>query len=315
MSDSTKNSPPPADKGQTVFLTDEKKSESGRRIPTLIVIRGKSLGEEFVLRAPGMTIGRTLENDIFLNDPRISRQHARVVVEETDEDRPPKVVLVDLGSTNGIRVNDFVVKQAELSEGDKIGLGDTILRFNHQDAIDLRYQSQIKNLINIDNLTQLLTKRAFDIKFEQALIAAEANTQVISVLMMDLDHFKNVNDEHDHLFGSFVLHEVGKIIKSVLDAHGVSGRYGGEEFVSFLPQVDKRRAKSLAEKLRIAIADNKFVKDGETLNITISIGVACFPEDGAAAERLIQRADHALYRAKESGRNLVCIYGSAVDGD
>jgi len=315
VSDSTKNRPPPDDRGQsqTQFHADQSGLETGRKIPTLLVIRGKNLGEEFVLNHPSMTIGRTLENDIFLNDPRISRHHARAIVEQTEEDRPPKVVLLDMDSTNGLRVNDERTREAVLKEGDKVAMGDTLLRFNYQDMVDLRYQSQIKNLINVDHLTRLLTKRAFDIQFEQALVRAGSEGERVSVLMMDIDHFKEVNDQHDHLFGSFVLHHVGKIIKRVLDAHGVSGRYGGEEFNSFLPNIDKRKAKLLAEKLRIAIADHDFVKDGVKLNITISIGVSTYPEDGEQPEILVQRADHALYRAKNSGRNRVCLFDSATD--
>lgn len=316
MNDSIKNSPPPEDssEGRTVFHIEQSKLETGRRIPTLLVIRGKNLGEEFILRPPSMTIGRTLENDIFLNDPKISRLHARVIVEDTDEDRPPKVVLLDMGSTNGVRVNEEKVLQAELRDGDKIGLGDTLLRFNFQDAVDLRYQSQIKSLINIDNLTKLLTKRAFDIKFEQALLIADSKNEEVSVFMMDLDFFKKVNDEHDHLFGSFVLHEVGKIIKRVVDPHGVSGRYGGEEFISFLPRKSKKDSYEIAEKLRKAIAEHDFVKDNVKIKITISIGISAFPEDGAEPETLVRRADHALYRAKAGGRNMVCIYDPTIDG-
>lgn len=314
MSDSAKK-PPPDDhgQGQTQFHADQSGLEAGRKIPTLLVVRGKNLGEEFVLKPPAMAIGRTLENDIFLNDPKISRLHARVIVEQTEEERHPKVVLLDMGSTNGLRVNDERIKEAVLNEGDKVSLGDTLLRFNYQDTVDLRYQSQIKSLINVDHLTRLLTKRTFDIQFEQALIHASTQGEKVSVLMMDLDHFKNVNDEHDHLFGSFVLHHVGKIIKEVLDPLGVSGRYGGEEFVSFLPNMNKRKAKSLAEKLRIAIADYDFVKDNVKLNITISIGVSTYPDDGDDPETLVQRADHALYRAKDKGRNLVCLADSAKD--
>ena len=307
MSDHSENKPPTDEEsqGRTLFHVGEDTMESGKRIPTLLVIRGKNIGDEYVLRPPAMTIGRTVENDIYINDPRISRGHAKVLVEETDEERAPNVVLIDLGSTNGIRVNEEKVTEATLQEGDKVGMGDTILRFNHQDVIDLRYQSQIKSLRNIDNLTRLLTKRAFDIKFEHALNHAANHRQKISVLMMDLDHFKKVNDEHDHLLGSFVLHEVGKIIKQVLDPHGVSGRYGGEEFVTFLPAPETSRGGELAEELRIAMAGYLFEKDDTSINVTISIGVSTYPEDGSEPDILIQKADHALYRAKADGRNLV----------
>lgn len=300
--------------GQTQFLADESGSGASKRIPTLLVLRGKNIGDEFVLKSNYSVIGRTLDNDIFINDPKISRRHAGVTVEQTEEiAKPPKCIIKDLGSTNGIRVNDCRVSEAALLEGDKITLGDTILRFNYQDAVDLKYQSQIKTLINIDHLTRLLAKRAFDVQFEQALIQAKAEKSEISVFMMDLDHFKNVNDEHDHLIGSFVLHEVGAIIKRVCDPHGVSGRYGGEEFVSFFSGMSKRKARLLAEEMRKALEEHLFVKDNTELHITISIGVSCYPEDGDNPDALITRADHALYEAKRCGRNRVCISESTQD--
>jgi len=307
--------PPPDDsEGRTQFLQDETSAPgTKRRIPTLLVLRGKNIGEEYVMRERHVTIGRTLENDVFINDPKISRRHARIIVEQTEEERPPKCVVVDLGSTNGIRVNDQRVKEIALNEGDKLSVGDTILRFNYQDVVDLRYQSQIKQLINIDNLTKLFTKRAFDIKFEQDLLHAKNNKEEISVFMMDLDHFKKVNDEHDHLVGSLVLHEVGLIIKRVCDPHGISGRYGGEEFVSYFPRLSKRKARALAERVRMAIADHLFVKGATELHITISIGISTYPEDGDTPEMLVMKADHALYQAKKNGRDRVCISEATQD--
>ena len=299
--------------GQTQFLADESGEGTERTIPTLLVLRGKNIGDEFVLHESHSTIGRTLENDIFINDAKVSRKHARIIVEQTDKERAPKCVIVDLGSTNGIRINDKKVLESVLSEGDKISVGDTILRFNYQDAVDLRYQSQIKQLINIDHLTRLLTKRTFDIKLDQALLRSKNEKEELSVFMMDLDFFKKVNDEHDHLIGSLVLHEVGMIIKKVCDPHGISGRYGGEEFVSFFPKMSKRKARNLAEEVRRAIGEHVFVKEDTRLNITISIGVSTYPDDGDNAEVLVMKADHALYEAKKTGRNKVCVCESTQD--
>ena len=307
MSDRDDSKPKDDSQGSTQFHPTDTRSGLDKRVPTLLVLRGKNIGEEYVLRSRSLTIGRTLENDVFINDPKISRRHARIIVEQTDGPNPPKCVIVDMGSTNGVRVNDNLVSETILVEGDKVTMGDTILRFSYQDAVDLGYQSQIKQLINIDHLTKLLTKRVFDLQFEQALLRAKTLKDEVSVFMMDLDYFKNVNDEHDHLVGSFVLHEVGAIIRRVCDPYGVSGRYGGEEFISFFKGMSKRRAQALAEQLRAVIADFLFVKDETKVHITMSIGISTFPEDGDNPETLVLKADHALYRAKETGRNCVCV--------
>jgi len=315
VSERDDNKPQEDSQGSTQFHAVDSASGPDKRVPTLLVLRGKNIGEEYVLHTRAVTMGRTLDNDIFINDPKISRRHARIIVEQTEGPDPPKCVIVDMGSTNGIRVNDQLVSEIILSEGDKITLGDTILRFNYQDAVDLGYQSQIKQLINIDHLTKLFTKRVFDLQFEQSLLRAKTTKEDLSVFMMDLDFFKKVNDEHDHLVGSFVLHEVGAIIKRVCDPYGVSGRYGGEEFISFFRGMSKRKARALAEQLRVAMAEHLFVKDDTSLHITMSIGISTYPEDGDTPETLVLKADHALYQAKESGRNRVCVSESNRDNN
>lgn len=296
--------------GRTQHLTPASKTSSdGNKVPVLVVIKGKRLGEEFLLKKGDYILGRVPECELFISDPKISRNHARIEVRENEgEGAMPEVTIVDLNSTNGVLVNDVQISQAILSEGDKILVGDTVFKFNHHDFMDLRYQSQIKNLINIDNLTGLFTKRTFDEKFEQALTIAKVKEGEISVLMMDLDHFKSVNDNHNHLIGSYVLHIIGGMIKSCLDRFGISGRYGGEEFITFLPGTSKQKAWKLANELRMAIENAEMEKDDVTVKITISIGVSTYPEDGSEPETLVLKADTALYKCKETGRNKVLVF-------
>ena len=125
--------------------------------------------------------------------------------------------------------------------------------------------------------------------------------------MMDLDHFKSVNDTHGHLMGSHVLAEVGRLIRDSIRTVDVSARYGGEEFVSYLPEAFLAGAHQVAERVRRAIESHSFSLDGRTIRVTISIGIALFPEHGREINTLVARADKALYRAKESGRNRVCV--------
>jgi diguanylate cyclase (GGDEF)-like protein len=134
--------------------------------------------------------------------------------------------------------------------------------------------------------------------------------------MMDLDHFKDVNDQHGHLVGSQTIEEVAAVIKSALRAGDVAARFGGEEFAAFLLNADCAQGLVAAERVRTAIESHHFPatrrgaphETGETLRITISIGVAAYPEDARDPIELIELADTALYRAKNLGRNRVVAY-------
>jgi two-component system, cell cycle response regulator len=131
----------------------------------------------------------------------------------------------------------------------------------------------------------------------------------LALLMIDLDHFKSVNDTYGHLVGDDVLREVGQFLLRDVRTVDIVARYGGEEFVIVLPEQGEEGAVAIAERLRQRIAEAPLVRtaDGDGLHLTVSIGVAIFPSlDVAAADDLLASADEALYRAKANGRNLVC---------
>jgi diguanylate cyclase (GGDEF)-like protein len=125
--------------------------------------------------------------------------------------------------------------------------------------------------------------------------------------MMDIDDFKRVNDSYGHLTGSFILKEIGRIIKYNTRQFDVSARYGGEEFITYLPDTRKHEAFHAAERLRKAIADHIFAYDDREVRVTISIGVSEFPEDGSTLDKLVQKADDMLYKAKRDGKNRVYV--------
>jgi diguanylate cyclase len=136
--------------------------------------------------------------------------------------------------------------------------------------------------------------------------------------MMDLDHFKDVNDTYGHMVGSKTLEETGRIIKDSLRAGDVAARFGGEEFAAFLLDATYYQGLVAAERVRMALEKHPFSASRvdsptqATHHITISIGVAAFPEDATDPIKLVELADSALYRAKRSGRNRVCSYQPTV---
>jgi diguanylate cyclase (GGDEF)-like protein len=211
-------------------------------------------------------------------------------------------------------VNGHVITEVLLNEGDKIVIGDQLFRFDMLDEIDREFQQQIHRLLAHDELTGLLTSKSFLSELRREAARAEAESVPFCVLMMDLDHFKVVNDTHGHLVGSKTLQEVGGVIKKALRAGDVAARFGGEEFAAFLLDADYAQGLVAAERVRFAVAQYQFSastgegSDGKTHQITISVGVAAYPDDAKDPIHLIELADSALYRAKRNGRNQICAY-------
>jgi two-component system cell cycle response regulator len=287
------------------------------RLPALVFLRGELLAVPIPLERDEVILGRALEADVRINDPRASRMHARVSVERDRETGETLYRIRDLGSTNGTLLNGQLVGDGVLKDGDKITIGDHLLRFDMLDEIDREYQRQIHRLLAHDELTGLLTSKSFFSELRREAARAESEARPFCVLMMDLDHFKEVNDTYGHLAGSQTLEETGMVITRALRAGDVAARFGGEEFAAFLLDADIAQGIVAAERVRSEVEEHAFpatrhgsgdTEQQKTHHITISIGVAAFPDDGRDPIELMEMADSALYRAKALGRNRVCTY-------
>ena len=274
---------------------------------SLIIMQGKEIGRDFRLRRGSMVLGRGLSADIRILDDLASREHARLELAWAPGEPRPIFHLFDLGSTNRTFVNSCPIDRIDLKDGDKIQIGDTVLKFVLLDDIEAKFHSEVRSRISYDQLTGLLTKESLFIALEQELKRCARYDLPLAVLMMDLDRFKLVNDTHGHLMGSHVLAEVGRLIRESIRVVDVSGRFGGEEFVSYLPEAPLAAAHQVAERVRSAIERHSFTLDRQTIDVTISIGIALSPDHGREITTLVAQADRALYRAKESGRNRVCV--------
>lgn len=162
-------------------------------------------------------------------------------------------------------------------------------------------------LATIDALTGCLNRRAFVERLERELNRVNRYDTELSILMIDLDRFKAVNDTRGHLVGDSVLRQMGDLLRGEVRSVDLAARYGGEEFVIVLPETDANGAQAFAERLRKRVLQTNFAETGDPLNLTVSIGVASTGTDGAVPtpESLIAMADKALYRAKHEGRNRV----------
>lgn len=301
--------------------TPNQKSNQHQRRPALVSLRGELMAVPIPLERDEVTIGRALEADVRLNDARASRLHARISTHRDVTNGSDSYRITDLGSTNGTTVNGEIIDEMVLNDGDKIVIGDHLFRFDMLDEIDREFQQQIHRLIAHDELTGLLTSKSFFSELRREAARAELESRPFCVLMMDLDHFKEVNDTYGHLVGSKTLEETGRIIKDALRAGDVASRFGGEEFAAFLLDANYAQGLVAAERVRAAMAAHRFSANRmaspeteATHQVTISIGVAAFPDDATDPIHLVELADSALYRAKRSGRNRICAYRPSLAG-
>lgn len=288
--------------------------------PALVFMSGELLAVPIPLERDEVILGRALEADVRINDPRASRLHARITTERDHNTNETRHRITDLDSTNGTILNGQPITESFLQDGDKLVIGDHLLRFALLDDIDREFQYQIRRLLVHDELTGLLTSKSFFSELRREASRAESETRPFCVLMMDIDHFKSVNDTYGHMTGSHTLEEVGMCIMRALRAGDVAARFGGEEFAAFMLDADIAQGIVAAERVRLSIEQYPFTvtrhgsSDGpRTHHITISIGVAAFPEDTRDPIELVELADSALYRAKRSGRNRVCAYRQTAE--
>jgi two-component system, cell cycle response regulator len=293
------------------------RSAAAERRPALVFLRGEQLAAPIPLERDEVTLGRALEADVRVNDARASRLHARISTGRDPRTGERAYRVTDLGSTNGTLLNGQPVREAALQDGDKLTIGEHLIRFELLDDIDREFQRQIHRLLAHDELTGLLTGKSFISELRREAARAEAEGRQFCVLMMDLDHFKQVNDSYGHLVGSQTLEAVGAVITSALRAGDVAARFGGEEFAAFLLDADCAQALVAAERVRRMIEEHPFsstrrgspADEGDgALRITISIGVASYPHDARDPVELIELADTALYHAKQQGRNRVSAF-------
>jgi diguanylate cyclase (GGDEF)-like protein len=168
---------------------------------------------------------------------------------------------------------------------------------------------EIQELTITDVLTRIFSRRYFLERFREEVERSRKQKYELSFLMVDIDHFKEINDNYGHLVGDAILREVAQTIKENIRQIDFMGRYGGEELSIVLPETDKEQAGLVAERIRQTVEANQMSIYDERLGVTISIGISTFPQDSPEAQDLIDRADQALYLAKKSGRNRICLFG------
>ena len=279
--------------------------ERSPRTPTLTIISDPSPGRRVSVdvRNRAIFIGRDEQCELTIDDPSVSRRHARIYTEKRAGEAPC-IVLQDLGSTNGTFVNDQPTDRSMIESGDTIYFGDVELRFEMLDPVDLAYLDGLERAVSEseqDTLTGLLNRSAMDEHVPRLIQRCRENLWPISAVILDLDHFKRVNDDRGHAAGDQVLRVVGALVRDAIRKEDLAIRYGGEELLIVLAGTRRLHALLMAGRLRDAIASTRFPAMPD-LYVTASLGVAeRLPDEDVNS--WIGRADKALYRAKDGGRN------------
>ncbi len=267
----------------------------------LVVIYGLDLGRKYDLKQSETIIGRSSKADICVDQESVSRNHAQITNSKQG------VRIKDMGSTNGTFINDDLVEgERDLRNGDLVKIGRTIFKYIAGGNIEAAYHDEIYRLTTMDGLTQVHNRRYFDEQLDRELSRSRRYERVLSLVMMDIDHFKQVNDQHGHLAGDYVLKQLASTVRTKIRREDVFARYGGEEFAIILPEIELRGAKLFAEKVRLLVSKQLITFDKSHIPVTVSVGVAALKPEHREAGDLVRAADEKLYEAKTSGRNRVC---------
>ena len=275
----------------------------------LIRYVGAPIGEVIHLHGERLQIGRSSDNDISLPEPEVSRRHALISL-VVGADGALAVEIEDQGSTNGTYVNGKKIKAAKgrvpLNHGDVIRVGGHAFKLKRLDELERHYHQVVLAQTTVDPLTSVSNRATVLGYLEKHFELAKRYKRPLTIVLVDLDHFKDVNDRYGHATGDMVLQHFGAILGGRLRGSDQAGRIGGEEFLVVLPETQSNDGLNVAEDLRKAV-QTEVMEDpeGGEFRVTCSLGVAQIQDGDGTGGALLARADVALYRAKGLGRNRV----------
>jgi diguanylate cyclase (GGDEF)-like protein len=268
----------------------------------LTVLAGPQIGAVFRLEGERMLIGRDPDAELTLHDEGLSWHHARL------HRVGQHLFLEDLDSTNGTFVgSERVTSPTVVNDGDRIGLGRrAVIKLELQDALEAAVAERLYESMVRDTLTGAYNRQAFDERLSAEMAFGRRHSSGVSVIMVDIDHFKNINDTHGHPAGDAVLKEVVAAMQQTIRTEDLLARYGGEEFALIARGITPDQALMFAERLRQTLTYMHIEHAGETIQVTASFGVATASASPLYdAPQLVAAADAALYEAKRTGRNRV----------
>ena len=296
-----------SDDNATVVLTDIKaalaaaEKEAEQKSAALLVVGGELNGTIFDLREDVVTCGRNADCTIPLEFNGISRQHFKLTKAGQDW------TVEDAGSKNGTFLNNQKVETPTiLKKGDNIKLGTVTFKYLPKGDPERLTYDKLNLEANTDRHTGCYNKTYFNNKLDLEVKKSKVTGKPLSLVIFDLDHFKHLNDNYGHDAGDYVLKDLAELIrKNGVREIDIFARYGGEEFVILLPLTNLKQAFEIAERLRKLVESHDFIYDDQKLPVTASIGVSDYRQGVNTGTDLFKRADQAVYKSKEGGRNQV----------
>lgn len=274
--------------------------------PILICMAGEARGQRYRLQRRETIMGRSRSCDVHLTDGGTSRSHCRITWENWDRTREtPMCYVEDLGSRNGTELNGVIIKgRMQLTERDRITIGRTILGFFLRDTEELLQDESLYVNATRDALTGLDNRYQMLSHLKHYMALASRRQIDLCLLLIDVDHFKSVNDTHGHPIGDVALQHLAGVLSRCSRESDLVARWGGEEFAISTPDSTLPNALRFAERLRQTVQDSPLVVGDLTIKMTISVGVALLGETDTL-QVFFDKADKALYEAKQGGRNRV----------
>lgn len=269
--------------------------------PVLVRVDGECAGEVYALTESVTSLGRAPTNLVHLDDPGVSRFHARWVACDGS------FFVEDLGSANGTFVAGARHERVQVKDSDVLQLGPRVmLRFSVIDSHQEQMMRELYRSSCIDALTRVHNRKYLEDRLTSEFAYSLRHRASLALILFDIDHFKAVNDRYGHAGGDAVLRQVARCCQDRLRAEDLLARVGGEEFAVLLRGVGLRGAVQLAERLRSAVEAEHTDHSGEAIRVTMSAGCATVRScQGSSPASLMELADTCLYRAKRSGRNRI----------
>lgn len=289
------------DLDQTIVTSDNTiKFQPTEMRPHLIVLYPQTQFKQIALPQGSVIVGRGQDSDIHLDDELVSRKHCKITFDGS------RIFVEDLDSTNGTYVDGSPIKQAPLGSDNRLQIGKMVLKVEFKDATEEAFDRELFEAATMDPLTKVANRRTFLDRSLGELALARRNNYCIHSIMIDVDHFKRVNDTWGHQCGDMVLKEIARILKNEKRESDMLARYGGEEFVMLLCGVGPEDAKKSAERLRSAVERHRFSWKDTIIPVTISLGLCSKQgEKIGKIDEMIAESDKFLYLAKNGGRNQV----------
>ncbi len=267
--------------------------------PMLVVMHGSLLGMTYAIKDEALIVGRTANLDIPIDDDNVSRRHAEIFREGD------VVKLRDLDSTNGTFVNSQRVKESVLRDGDLILIGRVLFKFIRSSSIENRFFGQMFALATTDFLTGIFNRQHIMSRLESEFARARRYLRPLSLLLYDIDHFKQINDTFGHLAGDQLLIESSRLVAKNVRQQDFFGRLGGDEFLVICPETELNNTVLMAQRLAQLIEKWSYSYQSRKLDFSISIGIAALSDEMRTSTDLIAKADDLMYRSKHRGRNHV----------